>query len=63
MIAHRLSTMKRMDNLIVLDAGRITERGTHEQLLENNGIYAALWSHQSGGFLQPSAKASYAPEK
>jgi ATP-binding cassette subfamily B protein len=50
-IAHRLSTVKSMDELIVLDAGRIVERGTHDALLAYGGIYALLWAHQSGGFL------------
>jgi ATP-binding cassette subfamily B protein len=50
-IAHRLSTVRRMDELIIMDGGRIVERGSHETLLEMNGIYAALWAHQSGGFL------------
>jgi ATP-binding cassette subfamily B multidrug efflux pump len=52
-IAHRLSTIARMDRLIVLDAGRIIEQGSHEELLHLNGHYAALWRHQSGGFLAP----------
>ena len=50
-IAHRLSTVRRMDSLVVLDAGRIVEQGSHENLLALGGIYASLWSHQSGGFL------------
>jgi ATP-binding cassette subfamily B protein len=50
-IAHRLSTVKRMDELIIFEQGGIAERGTHDALLERNGIYAALWQHQSGGFL------------
>jgi ATP-binding cassette subfamily B protein len=50
-IAHRLSTVKRMDELIILDAGKIAERGTHEELLARGGIYSVLWAHQSGGFL------------
>jgi ATP-binding cassette subfamily B protein len=50
-IAHRLSTVRRMDSLVVLDQGRIVEQGSHENLLELGGIYASLWSHQSGGFL------------
>jgi ATP-binding cassette subfamily B multidrug efflux pump len=50
-IAHRLSTIAAMDRLIVLDAGRIIEEGTHAQLLALGGVYARLWGHQSGGFL------------
>jgi ATP-binding cassette subfamily B protein len=50
-IAHRLSTVRRMDSLVVLDGGRIVEQGSHENLLALGGIYASLWSHQSGGFL------------
>jgi len=50
-IAHRLSTVRRMDSLVVLDGGRIGEQGSHENLLALGGIYASLWSHQSGGFL------------
>ena len=50
-IAHRLSTVAAMDRLVVLDEGRIVEEGTHAQLLEQNGLYAKLWAHQSGGFL------------
>ena len=50
-IAHRLSTVKRMDELIVLDCGSIVERGSHDDLLLRDGIYASLWAHQSGGFL------------
>lgn len=50
-IAHRLSTIAAMDRLIVLDEGKIVEAGSHQQLLKNQGLYAALWTHQSGGFL------------
>ena len=50
-IAHRLSTIARLDRLIVIDEGRIVEQGTHEELLLRGGLYAALWRHQSGGFL------------
>ena len=50
-IAHRLATIARMDRLVVLDRGRIVEQGTHEALLRQNGLYAALWRRQSGGFL------------
>ena len=50
-IAHRLSTIAAMDRLIVLDSGEIAEQGTHEELIQRGGIYAKLWSHQTGGFL------------
>lgn len=50
-IAHRLSTIAAMDRLIVMDQGKIIEQGTHRELLHQNGLYAQLWQHQSGGFL------------
>jgi ATP-binding cassette subfamily B multidrug efflux pump len=40
-----------MDRLIVLDEGGIVEQGSHQALLSKNGIYAALWAHQTGGFI------------
>ena len=55
-IAHRLSTIAAMDRLIVLDKGQIVEQGTHAELLEQNGLYARLWKHQSGGFLSEHAE-------
>ena len=51
-IAHRLSTIQRMDRIIVLEDGKIVEQGSHKELLENKGIYAGLWAHQSGGFIE-----------
>ncbi len=51
-IAHRLSTLREMDRIIVLEKGKIVEDGTHTTLIEQNGIYARLWAHQAGGFLQ-----------
>lgn len=46
-IAHRLSTIVDADNIIVMEAGKIIEQGNHQQLLEKNGAYAALWQAQS----------------
>lgn len=51
-IAHRLSTLRNMDRVIVMDKGKIVEQGSHEELLDHKGIYANLWAHQSGGFLE-----------
>lgn len=50
-IAHRLSTLARMDRIVVLDAGRIVEEGTHDALLAQGGLYARYWNRQSGGFI------------
>ncbi len=45
-IAHRLSTVVNADEILVLDKGMIAERGTHQVLLAQNGIYAAMWNRQ-----------------
>jgi ATP-binding cassette subfamily B protein len=50
-IAHRLATVRRMNELVVLERGAIVERGTHDALIALGGIYAGLWARQSGGFL------------
>lgn len=51
-IAHRLSTLRKMDRIIVMENGRVVEDGTHEVLTTNGGVYARLWDHQAGGFLK-----------
>lgn len=51
-IAHRLSTIQHMDRIVVMDHGRIIEQGSHKELVHQNGVYARLWAHQSGGFIE-----------
>lgn len=53
-IAHRLSTLREMDRIIVLSAGSIEEDGTHDELSKRTGTYAELWTHQAGGFISDS---------
>lgn len=50
-VAHRLSTIARLDRIIVIDNGRIVEEGSHDDLLAGDGLYARLWKRQTGGFL------------
>jgi ATP-binding cassette subfamily B protein len=47
-VAHRLSTVRHANRIHVLEAGRIVESGTHDTLLEERGLYAALWRIQTG---------------
>jgi ATP-binding cassette subfamily B protein len=61
-IAHRLSTVRAMDRLVVLDGGRVVEDGTHDQLLAAGGLYASLWDRQSGGFLGATATEAAATQ-
>ena len=51
-VAHRLSTIARLDRIVVVEGGAITDTGTHQQLLAHGGTYARLWQHQSGGFIE-----------
>lgn len=50
-IAHRLSTLLNMDRILVFDHGEIIEQGSHADLVDAGGIYAGLWEHQAGGFI------------
>lgn len=51
-VAHRLSTLREMNRIIVIENGKIIEDGTHQELVQKDGQYSALWAHQSGGFLE-----------
>jgi ABC-type multidrug transport system fused ATPase/permease subunit len=51
-IAHRLSTIRRADQILVVRHGRITERGTHEELLALNGLYGRLAQIQGTTFIE-----------
>lgn len=56
-IAHRLSTLSKMDRIIIIDQGRIVETGTHQSLLELGGLYHRYWKRQSGGFIETQQAA------
>ena len=51
-IAHRLSTLRAMDRLMIFDQGKVVEDGSHDELIKKGGLYADLWNHQAGGFLE-----------
>jgi len=50
-IAHRLSTLRHMDRIIVFDKGKIVEQGSQKELMKRNGYFTHLWSLQQEGFL------------
>ncbi len=51
-VAHRLSTIAKLDRIVVINDGEIIEQGSHQELLQINGTYSKLWQHQSGGFIE-----------
>ncbi|KGQ04240.1 Heavy metal tolerance protein [Beauveria bassiana D1-5] len=61
-VAHRLSTVVRADQILVLDAGQIVESGTHQELLRRRGKYYSLWENQRGGMLEAETPETEADE-
>lgn len=57
-IAHRLSTLAKMDRILVFDQGKVVEEGTHSELMAKKGHYALMWRMQAGGFL-PDIPTNY----
>ena len=57
-IAHRLSTVVDADQIVVLDQGRVAERGTHAQLLRKGGLYADMWARQQSEREEEEAQAA-----
>ena len=60
MIAHRLSTIIHADEIIVLSEGEVVERGTHQHLMRQQGLYNAMWQRQSAGFTDTTTSATSA---
>ena len=60
MIAHRLSTIIHADEIIVLSEGEVVERGTHQHLMRQQGLYNAMWQRQSAGFTDTTNSATSA---
>jgi len=60
-IAHRLSTLSKMDRIVVMDKGRIVETGSHRALIEKGNLYYRYWKRQSGGFIETRHLANDAP--
>lgn len=64
LISHRLSTVRLADQILVLDQGRIIERGTHAELVAARGAYAELFEMQAGRYrLQPDAPSASDPDQ
>ena len=62
-IAHRLSTIVNVDEIIVLADGEVTERGTHQDLMQRRGLYFAMWQRQSSGFANGSSVSGALPSE